>query len=401
TTLAWDNIDRLEETLSGEGTSHRVNGIAVQARNLAPIPSQSSHLGSPKVSKGVLSHLMLLLYPFTMQVSVKRPTPRAYMTHLEETHPEAHEFLKSGGFSVQIGDQNPFGRVPVDQTCEETVDNDTQTAGGTKGFSLKAGAVSKYYIVSEFRSIFFLKQLRDMLNLSKSNSAHTDLQKTRIARDEADVKSLIAMLESNWINPFSAEQQDLIILKADRARFGQMVIIAENRQLHMRDVLCHPLGPLPWALSVVDGSLRKTSKAALAKELQKNVPAAEEIAQPSACIIDGMVLVQRLKGDHKKFSDVAESLFGIVLHEGASSKRIDVIFDVYRENSIKNTEREHRGAEYGNEFRNLQPDHKVQHWRKFLLDPQNKKALTIFVSKEWKQDKYRKKLTGKGHICSL
>lgn len=82
-----------------------------------------------------------------------------------------------------------------------------------------------------------------------------------------------------------------------------------------------------------------------------------------------MVLVQRLKGDHKKFSDVAVSLFGMVLHEGASSKRIDVIFNVYGENSIKNTEREHRGAEYGNEFRNLQPDHKVQQWRKFLLNP--------------------------------
>ena len=56
----------------------------------------------------------------------------------------------------------------------------------------------------------------------------------------------------------------------------------------------------------------------------------------------------------------------MVLHEGASSKRIDVIFDVYRENSINNTEREHRGAEYGNEFRNFQPDHMVQQWRKFL-----------------------------------
>ena len=127
---------------------------------------------------------------------------------------------------------------------------------------------------------------------------------------------------------FKSKTANEIILKADRALFGQMVIIAENRQLHMRDVLCHPLGPLPWALSTVDGSLRKTSKAALAKELQKNVPAAEEIPQPSACIIDGMVLVQRLKGDHKKFSDVADSLFGMVLHEGASSKRIDVIFDV-------------------------------------------------------------------------
>ena len=36
TTLAWDNIDRLEESLSGAGTSHRVNGIAVQVRHFGP-----------------------------------------------------------------------------------------------------------------------------------------------------------------------------------------------------------------------------------------------------------------------------------------------------------------------------------------------------------------------------
>ena len=36
TTFAWDNIDRLEETLSGAGTSHRVNGIAIQARHFGP-----------------------------------------------------------------------------------------------------------------------------------------------------------------------------------------------------------------------------------------------------------------------------------------------------------------------------------------------------------------------------
>lgn len=82
----------------------------------------------------------------------------------------------------------------------------------------------------------------------------------------------------------------------------------------------------------------------------------------------------------------------MVLHEATSSKRIDVIFDVYRESSIKNVEREQRGAEYGNELRNLQPDHKVQQWRRFLLNPQNKTALTKFVAKEGKQDKYRRKL---------
>ena len=62
----------------------------------------------------------------------------------------------------------------------------------------------------------FLKQLKDMLDLSKSNSEHTDLQKPRIARDKANVKSLITMLESNWINPFSSEQQDLVCLSTGK-----------------------------------------------------------------------------------------------------------------------------------------------------------------------------------------
>ena len=36
TCLGWDNIDHLEETLSGGGTSHRVNGIAVQPPTYGP-----------------------------------------------------------------------------------------------------------------------------------------------------------------------------------------------------------------------------------------------------------------------------------------------------------------------------------------------------------------------------
>ena len=37
TTLAWDNIDRLEETVSGEETSHRINGIAIQSKPTEPV----------------------------------------------------------------------------------------------------------------------------------------------------------------------------------------------------------------------------------------------------------------------------------------------------------------------------------------------------------------------------
>ena len=47
TTLTWDNIDRLEETISGRGTSHRVNGIAIQEKPSEPMPAKVL----PSVSK--------------------------------------------------------------------------------------------------------------------------------------------------------------------------------------------------------------------------------------------------------------------------------------------------------------------------------------------------------------
>ena len=65
------------------------------------------------------------------------PVYYAQMMNLEQDHPSVHAHMKSGGFSVQIGSQNLFGKIPADQAIEETVNKDTQTSGGTKGFSLK------------------------------------------------------------------------------------------------------------------------------------------------------------------------------------------------------------------------------------------------------------------------
>lgn len=66
------------------------------------------------------------------------------MMHLEEDHPETYTSFMDAGFSVQLSSSNNFSRIPMDQTIEETVNRDTQTAGGTKGFSLKPGAVARY-----------------------------------------------------------------------------------------------------------------------------------------------------------------------------------------------------------------------------------------------------------------
>ena len=66
-----------------------------------------------------------------------------------------------------------------------------------------------------------------------------------------------------------------------------------------------------------------------------------------------MSLVQKMNGNNKTFGQVAESLFTQVLHEGAQSERIDVVFDVYRHTSIKDAERLNRGADTTVQYKNL------------------------------------------------
>ena len=66
------------------------------------------------------------------------------MKCLNSTPPDIWAYLKKGGFSVQLGRSNTFGKIPVDQTTEVAASKDTQTSGGTKRFSLNVGAVSHY-----------------------------------------------------------------------------------------------------------------------------------------------------------------------------------------------------------------------------------------------------------------
>ena len=72
--------------------------------------------------------------------------------------------------------------------------------------------------------------------------------------------------------------------------------------------------------------------------LQRNVTTVEKLPQNCASVVDGMGLVQRVKGDQATFGDVATTVLSMTLNEGAESNRIDVVFDTYRENSIKYSE---------------------------------------------------------------
>ena len=85
----------------------------------------------------------------------------------------------------------------------------------------------------------------------------------------------------------------------------------------------------------------------------------------------------------------------MALKEGSQSNRIDVVFDKYQENSIKNSERSVRGGETGHQLQSITGAQIVRQWRTFLSRIANKTSLITFIVSEWRKAQYREKLHGK------
>ena len=144
-----------------------------------------------------------------------------------------------------------------------------------------------------------------------------------------------------------------VILKADRSLFRRVIVMTQGHNLEMQEILTHPLGAPPWELWTPASFLSKTNKTILKNLLQKNAQVAEQMPSNSAAVIDRISLAQKMSADHMSFGHVADTVLSIALREGAQCKRVYVVFDVYQEKSIKNSERLMRGEEIGHQLCNI------------------------------------------------
>ena len=111
-----------------------------------------------------------------------------------------------------------------------------------------------------------------------------------------------------------------------------------------------------------------------------------------------MCIVHKVSCSVSTFVDVAESVFSMVLNEGRICSRIEIVFDVYRELSIKSAKRQLRGSDESLHYINLTAGQKVQQQRKFLTNEKNKTALIDFLVTEWKSNQYVARLGFKSII---
>ena len=139
----------------------------------------------------------------------------------------------------------------------------------------------------------------------------------------------------------------------------------------------------------MNGTLRTGNKSVLAEKLTEDIvcPEAIELHDSSSClIIDGQALVVALgKPDNAvTFGDLANIYVRAVLKAGSKYQRVDIVFDRYREETIKSPTRTRR-TKAAQPIRRLVEGRDVplpKNWTNFLSLPDNKADLAHLLSEE-------------------
>ena len=150
------------------------------------------------------------------------------------------------------------------------------------------------------------------------------------------------------------------------------------------------LTPVPLALAHCDGSLRKTTKNVLLSVLEEKfcvsarLPVEETQEMKTTHLIDGMAIVHKMKrGCAGTFGELSKKFYTIVtqplIEHGCH--RVDMVFDQYRDMSIKSHERSRRGSSSALEIKINSPSTPVpKQWSKYISNPKNKTNLCVFLT---------------------
>ncbi|XP_066924012.1 uncharacterized protein [Clytia hemisphaerica] len=182
---------------------------------------------------------------------------------------------------------------------------------------------------------------------------------------------------------------EIIALKDTKNLFAKLLLLAQSRNVDMKDVLQHSLRPFPMPLATIDGNIMKTVKSKLLESLEK--PVGEQalvtsVPAGSTLILDAMAIVQSIRSTPKTFGELSRSIFKTLMSLSTTftANRIDFVGDRYPKESIKGLERAKRASSGSQLYKIINSTQPVpRQWKKFLSRGENKEELLSFLRKHW------------------
>ena len=181
--------------------------------------------------------------------------------------------------------------------------------------------------------------------------------------------------------------------KNDAALFSRFYISCQSRDGNLDEFFKHENQPYPPALCCANGDMRHGCKSDLLTCLQK-IEKSIVTEQPvvDCVIVDGAAVVQMLRpGSGMTFMDYAKSVFLRHLQSYLTyAVRIDVVFDIYRPDSLKAGTRLGRG--YGVRYRVTADGSIPKNWHEFLRTDENKTELFFYLAQVISETEYPGKI---------
>ncbi|CAG9762637.1 unnamed protein product [Ceutorhynchus assimilis] len=203
--------------------------------------------------------------------------------------------------------------------------------------------------------------------------------------------SLYSPIKKSNVNIFCFEKKKLVRvapnqqLKSDAQLFSRLFIVSSSRRLDLDTFFEHENQSFPPAISV-SGELRTGSKSTLVSILE-NLCREIQQPQPTSCdavVYDGAALVHFLKPSPtiKLFSEYRAQVKSHieVFCKNLKAERVDIAWDLYRDDSIKTTARQSRGT--GARRQDLPNKGELpKKWDEYLKNSSNKVELFEYLAK--------------------
>lgn len=193
-------------------------------------------------------------------------------------------------------------------------------------------------------------------------------------------KNKFAMFSRPSVKSPSRQSMQVAELKNDCNLFSRLYISCQTRDGDLNQFFTHENQAAPPSISS-GGKLRLGTKADLLRCIESKESQSESIPVVNAKFLDGAAIVQMLNpGTAKTFQDYADTVFTpYVSSQLETAERVDVVWDVYIPDSLKNTTRQKRG---NGVRRRVAPTTVIpKNWKDFLRVDENKTELFEFLSK--------------------
>ena len=155
----------------------------------------------------------------------------------------------------------------------------------------------------------------------------------------------LSLFRQKHIVKISKPKQKIMSLNAERKLYANLYVACQSREGNLDNFFSHENHAFPVAISEY-GKLRKaTSKSDFLECLESLIDVTHEAPVVSMKVIDGAAFVNMNRPmTSSTFRTYCQNeLVPKLIFHGKSTQRVDLVFDVYKENSLKSQIREDRG----------------------------------------------------------